>query len=217
MTLSKAEWRAVRPAKLQNLDAAKLMEVLRRKPGSTIRDWQDMLDNCDELQRVLNRTPRMLGKAMPQAFRAALAVWLDDIDDLRKTGARALEDLGRAHVDDVCSAIAQPVIETAQGLIETLRAQIKADKKRAPAARDRRVYDRLTADLRASHDTMRLLRRQKMKTQLKDDRMAQAMIRGKHVRMGRFRMTCDPVMKGLQRAMADGQKQYDRLMNEASP
>jgi len=217
MTLSKAEWRAVRPAKLQTLDAAKLMEALRRKPGDSIVDWQDFLETCDALQRVLNRTPRMLGKQMPQPFRAALTVWFDDIDDLRNDGKKALQDLGRTYVDDACTVIAKPVALAAQGLVETVRAQIKAEKKRAAAERDRRTYDRLTAELRDCHDAIRTLRREKMKPQLKNDRMAQEMIRGKHVRMGRFRMTCDPVLKGLQRAMAEIQKQYHRLMGEGPP
>ena len=213
MTLSKADWRAVRPDKLRNLDAAKLMEALRRRPDDKIEDWQDFLANCDALQATLDRTPRMLLKTMTAAFRAALVVWRDDIDDLRKDGNRMLEQLGRAHVDRVCSDIARPAAEAAQGLVETVRARIKLEKKRPAPERDRRIHDRLTAEMKAMHETLRALRRDKMRMQLKDDRMAQALIRRKIFRMGRFRMSCDPMLKGLLRALGDLPKQYDRLMD----
>jgi hypothetical protein len=214
MTLSKVEWRAVRPDKLRNLDAAKLMEALRHKPGDSIGEWQDFLADCDELERLLDRTPRMLLKTMTQSFRVALAVWHDDIAGLRKDGKRALADLGHAYVDRACSEVARPVVETAQGVVAAVRAQIKADKKRPAAERDGRTHDRLTTEMRVLHDRIRDLRRDKMKTQLKHDRMAQDIIRGKHVRMGRFRMSCDPVLKGLLRAFGDLQKQYDKLMED---
>ncbi|MGQ0565958.1 MAG: hypothetical protein ACT4OK_12925 [Gemmobacter sp.] len=213
MTLSKAEWRAVRPDKLRTLDAAKLMEALRRKPGDRIEDWQDFLADCDELERVLDRTPRMLLKTMTGAFRAALVVWHRDIADLRRDGHRRLEELARAHVDSVCSAIAAPHIAAAQELVETVRAHIKDDKKRKGTERDRKVQERLAQTMKAQVDTLRALRRDKMRMPLKDDRMAQELIRTKVVRMGRFRMTCDPVMKGLMRALGELQKQMDRLAN----
>jgi hypothetical protein len=215
MTLSKAEWRAVRPDKLRNLDAAKLMEALRRKPGDSIEDWQDFLEKCDDLQATLDRTPRMLLKTMTRDFAAALEVWYRDIADLRREGSLALEDLGRACVDAACTQIARPVTEAAQALVETLRATIKAEKKRPLPDRDRRLHGRLTDAIAATHGTIRALRRDKMKMPLKDYRQAQEMIRGRHVRMGRFRMSCDPVLKGLLRALGDLQKQYDKLMVEA--
>ena len=215
MTLSKAEWRAVRPDKLRNLDAAKLMEALRRKPGDSIEDWQDFLERCDDLEATLNRTPRMLLKTMTKDFAAALQVWYKDIADLRREGARALEDLGRACVDAACTEIARPLTEAGLALVETLRATIKAEKKRALPDRDRRAHARLTGEIAATHDAIRLLRRSKMKVPLKEYRQAQEMIRRKHVRMGRFRMSCDPVLKGLMRALGDLQKQYDKLMEEA--
>lgn len=216
MTLSKAEWRAVRPDRLRNLDAAKLMEGLRRRPGDTIEAWQDVLAACDELQRVLNRTPRMLGKAMPEAFRAALQVWYRDIDDLRGDGRRALDDLGHAYVDAACSAIARTLEAEVLPLVATADARIKAEKKRAAEDRDRSEHVRLMADLASLHETIRALRREKMKSRLRDDRMAQDLIRAKHVRMRKFKMTCDLVLKRLLKALADAQKAYDKVMGEAT-
>ena len=215
MTLSKAEWRAVRPDKLRNLDAAKLMEALRRKPGDSIEDWQDFLKTCDDLEATLKRTPRMLLKSMTRDFSEALKVWHKDIAHLRRDGEQALAEVARACVDAACTEIARPATEAGQALVETLRATIKAEKKRAPPDRDRRAYARLGAEIAATHDTIRLLRRSKMKMPLKDHRQAQEMIRTKLVRMGRFRMSCDPVLKGLMRALGDLQKQYDRLMEKA--
>ena len=214
MTLSKAEWRVVRPDKLRNLDAAKLMEVLRRRPGDTIEAWQDLLATCDELQRVLNRTPRMLGKTMTDAFRAALTVWHCDIDERRRDGKRALDELGEAYVDAACSAIAAMLQVEVLPLVTTVEAQIKSEKKRAAEERDRRTYERLTAELAHQHDIIRALRREKMKSRLRDDRMAQDLIRAKHVRMRKFKMTCDPALKRLLKALADAQKTYDKVMGD---
>jgi hypothetical protein len=215
MTLSKAEWRAVRPDKLRNLDAAKLMEALRRKPGDSIEGWQDFLATCDDLEATLNRTPRILLKTMTREFGAALKVWHKDIADLRHEGKQALEELGRACVDAACTEIARPVTEAGQALVETRRAAIKAEKKRPLPERDRRGYTRLLKEIAATDDAIRALRRDKLRMPLKDYRLAQEMIRRKHVRMGRFRMSCDAVLKGILRALGDLRKQYDKLMEEA--
>jgi hypothetical protein len=214
MTLSKAAWRAVRPSKLQNLDAAKLMEALRRKPGDKIEDWQDFLETCDDLAFTLRRTPRMLGKNMTEAFGRALTVWYDDIDDLRKAGTQALNELAHAYVDAACSEIGKAVAAEARGVVERVQARMRAEKKRPVVERDRRTHDQLIAELKDHHTTIRLLRRRKMMTELKENRMARDMIRGKHVRMGRFKMTCDPMLKEMQRALSDAQRDYDKLMKE---
>ena len=214
MTLSKAEWRAVRPDKLRNLDAAKLMEALRRKPGDSIEDWRDFLETCNDLQATLDRTPRMLLKTMTAAFRAALAVWYDDIDDLRRDGKKALDELGHAFVDAACSAIGMAVAAEAQGVVDAVQDRMRAEKKRPLAERDRQTHDRLMAELRLRHETIRSLRRTRMKAHLKENRMAQEMIRAKHVRMGRFRMACDPMLKGMQRLLSDLQRDYGKLMKE---
>lgn len=212
MTLSKADWRAVRPDKLRNLDAAKLMEALRRKPGDSIEDWQDFLQKCDDLQATLDRTPRMLLKTMTEPFRAALKVWYGDIDDLRRDGKKALDELGHAYVDAACSRVALKVEIEVQAFVTTVTARIKAEAKRAAADRDRRTYEELCTELKRLQEMIRVLRRQKMKSHLREDQMAQDLIRAKHVRMRKLKLTCDPMLKALMKAIADTQKAYDKLM-----
>ena len=212
MTLSKAEWRAVRPDKLRNLDAARLMEALRRTPGDKIEDWRGYLETCDDLQATLNRTPRMLLKTMTEPFRAALTVWYDDIDDLRRDGKKALDELGHAYVDAACTRVAQTVEIEVQAFVTTVTARIKAEAKRATADRDRRTYEELSIEMKRLHEMIRVLRRQKMKSQLRENQMTQDLIRAKHVRMRKLKLTCDPMLKGLMKALADAQKAYDKMM-----
>jgi hypothetical protein len=209
MTLSKAEWRAVRPLKLQNLEAAKLMEALRRRPAGTIEDWQDRLEKARELERVLNRTPRMLGRSMPEDYRAALKVWFQDIEDLRTLAHQQIFDLGLAYVDGLCTAIATTLQSEGLALIAAVEAQMRREARRAPEARDRRVHERLSADLAARQEVIRLLRRNRMGPHLRLDRMAWSLIRTKAIALRKFKMTCDPMLKGLAKAMATLQAEYD--------
>jgi hypothetical protein len=205
MTLSKAEWRAVRPDRLKDLSVAKLMETLRKPTRDTIEDWQDRLATCDELQRVLDRTPRMLRTSITPAYRRALEVWHADLDHIRKDGKRALDDLAMAHLDEVCTAHAAVVEAEALALVAQIEAQVRRDRRKGGNA-DPGIMAGFQATLGARAEAIRVLRRQRMSAILREDRTAHAMMRAKHVNLRRFKMRCDPMLKALQKTLTDLQK-----------
>ena len=217
VTLSKAAWLAVRPAKLKGLAAGRLMEALRARPGDDVGAWQRCLADCDALQAVLDRTPRMLTRNMTEPFRDALKVWYRDIDGLRRQGDKALSLLGPAYVDAICTAVAQPVQQEAQALIKAMKAAMKAVRKRAPGDRDRNRFDQLTPEVERACAAIRDLRKTKARVQIKSDPTAKDIIRAKYVRLRSFKMSCDPMLKELLKAATDMLADYADLMKTPAP